>query len=226
MKPNDGDRQLLLQLVEAISPGAFLEVSSGQAAIDADDALIQQLTDNPSSSRKLRIWENQNCLVTTKRIARHERFVAAAEHSAKKGWPVYVRSTGGSTVVHRPGILNVSLAKVLPKTKVRPDDTYKELLEMLVEALKKLGVSAKTGFVENSYCDGRYNICVGDKKIAGTASRIVRRKGLAIYLCHASITVYGSVFHDVELVREFGSSFITDCEINPVQHVSLRNLRK
>lgn len=201
-----------------------MEFSSGQAAIDADDVLIEQLIDHPPGARKLRIWENQNCLVTTRRIARHNWFESAAAHSAKYGWPVHVRSTGGTTVVHRPGILNVSLAMVSKKTNVQPDDSYQELTKLLIGSLSKMGVFANSGFVQNSYCDGRYNICVGGKKIAGTASRIVRRNGKAISLCHASIIVYGPVADDVDLVRTFEAYSNMDCDIRIDRHLSIKSV--
>lgn len=224
MKSYNNDRQLLLQLVEAISPDTFLEISSGQAAIDYDNMLIEHLVDQPQGVRKLRIWENRNCLVTTKRMARQKWFAKAAEQSAKRGWPVYVRSTGGTTVVHRPGILNVSLSNVSKLTNVRPNDTYQELAKLLIGALEKMGIKATCGYVQNSYCDGRYNICFDGRKMAGTASRILRRNGKTLYLCHASLVIYGSVFLDVELVRQFESHAGTMSDIRLDRHISVKSV--
>lgn len=210
--------------MEAISPGAILETASGQEAIDEDDNLIEGLANCPPGCSKLRVWENQNCLVTTKRIARHQEFVAAAERARKKGWPVHIRSTGGTTVVHRPGILNVSLATVSHHRIVQPSDTYEALLNLIIGGFANLGIAARAGFVANSFCDGRYNVCVDNKKIAGTASRIIRRSGNHIHLCHASIMVYGSICYDVELVREFEAEPLTNREISIASHISLQRL--
>lgn len=218
------DRQLLLRVAEAISPGAAVEACSGQAAIDADDDLIEQLAGQPVGISTLRIWENNNCLVTTKRMARQQGFAMASERSRVSGWPVYIRSTGGSTVVHRPGILNVSLATISPHQICRPFDSYEELLKVVINGLSRLGVKADVGFVAQSYCNGRFNIHVDNRKIAGTASRIVRRGGKPIYLCHCSITVYGPIFRDVKLVNEFEAKLVRDRECNLDRHNSLDRL--
>ncbi|MEP3467728.1 MAG: hypothetical protein ABJN65_17030 [Parasphingorhabdus sp.] len=159
--------------------------------------------------------------MTTKRIARLSDFRKSANRSAQKGWPVYVRSTGGTTVVHRPGVLNVSLAVVSNNSEPRPDESYAEFTKLLVSGLERIGIEATTGSVSGSYCDGRFNICVAGRKLAGTASRIVRREGKAIHLCHGSLTVYGCPRKDSGLVSHFENGLGIDQCLDPTSHVSL-----
>ncbi|ATW05003.1 hypothetical protein [Sphingorhabdus sp. YGSMI21] len=197
------ERDLVRRLARAISPGTPIETCSGQRAIDDEDALIDRVATQPSGSSCLRIWENRNCLVTTRPVARRAGFAEAADASARSGWPVHVRSSGGSTVIHRPGILNITLAVAAGNQPVQPEASYQGLIRLLQDALGKLYIDATVGPVEGSYCDGSYNLCLNGRKIAGTASRIVRRQGQTAYICHASIAVYGSPERDIALIRKF-----------------------
>ncbi len=115
----------------------------------------------------------------------------------------------------------MSLAVVSNRSEMRPDESYKEFTQLLVRGLERLGIEAATGSVSGSYCDGRFNICVSGRKLAGTASRIVRREGKAIHLCHGSLTVYGSPRKDSSLVSHFESGLGIDQCIDPTSHVSL-----
>ncbi|WP_417618127.1 lipoate--protein ligase family protein [Parasphingorhabdus sp.] len=198
-----GERDLVRRLAQAISPETAVQQCAGQQAIDDDDDLIDQVAALPPGSSRLRIWENQNCLVTTRPIARRKAFPEAAEFSARSGWPVHVRSSGGSTVIHRPGILNISLAVAAGAKPVPPDASYDALITLLQAGFRKLHIEPFVGSIAGAYCDGNYNLCLNNRKIAGTASRIIRRNDQTAYICHASITVYGSADSDIAHIRNF-----------------------
>ncbi|VWX57251.1 lipoyl protein ligase domain-containing protein [Sphingorhabdus sp. 109] len=218
------ERALVRHLARAISPETEIEICSGQQAIDRDDALIEKVAAFPPGASCIRIWENHNCLVTTRRIARRAAFAEAVAASAQSGWPVYVRSSGGSTVIHRPGILNISLAKAAGADIVQPETSYDDLLLMLRDGLQKLGIEPSIGAIKGAYCDGKYNLCLNGRKIAGTASRIVRRKQQTVYLCHASIAVYGSPMRDISLISAFEQNMGLDHIYAPSSHTTLIEL--
>ena len=219
-----GERDLVHRLARAISAETAIENCSGQQAIDDDDALVEKVAALPAGSSCLRIWENRNCLVTTRPVARRDNFIAAANLSARSGWPVHVRSSGGSTVIHRPGILNISLAVAAGTRRVQPNASYADLIDLLQTAFQKLHIDAAVGPIAGAYCDGNYNLCLKDRKIAGTASRIVRRHNQTAYICHASISVYGSPDSDISLIRNFERKVGLNHEYAISSHTTLANM--
>jgi octanoyl-[GcvH]:protein N-octanoyltransferase len=218
------ERELVRRLARAISPGTPIENCSGQRAIDEEDALIDRVAALPSGSSCLRIWENRNCLVTTRPVARRAGFAQAAGASARSGWPVHVRSSGGSTVIHRPGILNISLAVAAGNQPVQPDASYKGLIKLLQAGFQKLHVEPLIGPIAGAYCDGNYNLCLNGQKIAGTASRIVRRHSQIAYICHASIAIYGSPERDICLIKNFEKGVGLENAYTMSSHATLANI--
>lgn len=119
-----------------------------------------------------RLWENGRALVVTAREQRLPSFAAAAAESAAEGWPVVLRDSGGTAVPHGPGILQVSL--LLPQSRLSAhalEGIYRALCEPVRSALGAWGVDSDYGEVPGSFCDGRFNLVSGARKIAGTSQR-------------------------------------------------------
>lgn len=129
------------------------------------------------------------CLVATLRESRMPGFEAARKTLAAQGWPVVVRCSGGTCVPQGAGVLN--LAILHPKVKGwLLEDGYRLLCDLLLELLAAYGLDATTGEVPGSFCDGRYNLQVAGKKLAGTAQRWAGgSKDCAAVLAHACLLV-------------------------------------
>ena len=69
--------------------------------------------------------------------------------------------------------------------------------------LQEYGIAAVTGAARGSFCDGRYNVLVGGRKIAGTAQRRVERRGGGALLAQATLLVAP----DLELITRVVSAF-------------------
>lgn len=126
----------------------------------------------PVPAPLFRVWTNRRSLVATKREKRLGRFEAAAEASARRGWPVVLRDSGGTIVPHTPGTLLLTL--ILPRRAAPEpgaDVVYQWVCAPVIEALARLQVEATYGTVPRSFCDGRYNLVVQGRKIAGTSQR-------------------------------------------------------
>lgn len=103
---------------------------------------------------------------------------------------VQVRASGGGLVPQGPGIWNVSL--VWPVRDVGQLDTgeiYRFLCARLANALRELGIFAEPGSVNGSFCDGRFNLAVGGRKLVGTAQAWKRIQQQQIVLAHAVVLV-------------------------------------
>ena len=141
------------------------------------------------------IGQGVRCLVASRREARLPGFEQARQMLAEKGWPVVVRPTGGTCVPQGPGMVNLSLVHPkLPGWQL--EDGYRLVCALLQRLLAGYGLQADTGEVPGAFCDGRYNLRVGGRKLVGTAQRWAggdRRQ--AAVLVHACLLV------DVDLVE-------------------------
>lgn len=129
------------------------------------------------------------CLVATVRESRMPNFEAARQVLAALGWPVVVRCTGGSCVPQGPGVINLSI--LYPKVKGwHLEDGYRMLSDLLQKLLAEYGLDAMIGEVPDSFCDGRYNLQVGGRKLVGTAQRWAGgSRDSAAVLAHACLLV-------------------------------------
>ncbi len=107
-----------------------------------------------------------------------------------------VRASGGGLVPQGPGLANLSLVWCSSAAPTCSDAVYRALCAGLQRALARIGLVATTQAVEGSFCDGRYNLAVDGRKIAGTAQAWRRIEGRQVVLAHALLIVDA----DVELL--------------------------
>ncbi len=118
--------------------------------------------------------------------------------SAKSGWPVGFRLSGGTAVAQHPGILNVSL--FLQHSKLSLEEAFDSLTVLLACGFAAFGIEVDAGLVAGACCDGRHNLRWRDRKLAGTAGAV--RTGIhgQAVLVHAAIAVAADLEHDLEAV--------------------------
>lgn len=208
-------------LAAALSSGTAIEAGQGREAIDADADRLADLLNGDAAARGLRLWTNIRCLVTTRRFAALPTFAGAAAASAVRGWPVHVRTSGGTTVAHRPGMLNVSAFDAWIDDGRDVTKAFERFCDRLVAALRSVGVDAGMGWVPFSHCDGRFNLTVAGRKIGGTASLVRRRGATVAMLAHASIWVEGDVTSDLEAVERFERDIGCGAEYTRCAHASI-----
>jgi lipoate-protein ligase A len=101
---------------------------------------------------------------------RHVRLDAVCAAFAARGCPVWLRRSGGGVAPQGPGILNLSLAwPVAGAPGAQFDRVYAQLCGVLTRALSALHIDAQPRPVARAFCDGRFNLAVGARKIAGAA---------------------------------------------------------
>jgi octanoyl-[GcvH]:protein N-octanoyltransferase len=196
------------------------------AAIDdldmtGDATMLDDALDARIASGRMRIWRGAQRLVVSPRLARLPRFAVAAEYSAHHGWPVAVRLSGGTTVVHRTGILNVSRVDIAEGRGIDAEQGYRALCTSIVAALAQLDIHADIGTVAGSHCDGRHNIRWNDRKLAGTSAAIRQRNGRTACLTHANIAVMGDVVGDVAAIAAFERWIGLDALYDPDAHTTV-----
>jgi len=137
------------------------------------------------------LWEAPLGLVAPSSYRRYARLAQIQADFARRGVAVELRPSGGGVVPQGPGNLNMSLAfPVSQPIGSLSDAIYQHLCAILQAALAGLGIRAEARAVAGSFCDGRYNLAVGGRKIAGTAQYWRRREanGHAV-LAHAVLLV-------------------------------------
>lgn len=100
-----------------------------------------------------------------------------------------VRASGGGLVPQGPGLANLSLVWRSSVAPTYSDAVYRAVCAGLQRALAQVGVDATMQAVEGSFCDGRYNLAVDGRKIAGTAQAWKRVDGQQVVLAHALLIV-------------------------------------
>lgn len=134
------------------------------------------------------LWRGAAGFVVPRSYERRPHWQAARAASAAEGWPVNVRASGGGIVPQGAGLWNLSLLwPVETGSPVDTDAVYRSFTDGLAAALARLGVAAVTQAVSGSFCDGRYNLAVGGRKLVGTAQAWRRVDGQRVVLAHAVI---------------------------------------
>jgi octanoyl-[GcvH]:protein N-octanoyltransferase len=95
---------------------------------------------------------------------------AAREH----GFAPVLRLAGGRAAVYHEGTLACSWAVRDRRPAVRTTARFAELAELLVRALRQLGVDARVGEVPGEYCPGAWSVNArGRTKLAGIGQRLI-----------------------------------------------------
>lgn len=107
----------------------------------------------------LRFWINDPVLVMGR--FQKEEFEAKLDYLKKHNIPLLRRSTGGGTVYHDHGTLNISFCKPSKPTLKQGQKDSTILVSWIAEALSVLGFQVRQ--------DERNALFIGDKKILGSA---------------------------------------------------------
>jgi lipoate-protein ligase A len=138
------------------------------ANLALEEALVRAAPPRPL----LRIWQNGACVVIGRgqRVWREVNMAACAASAV----PVLRRASGGGTVYHDLGNLNISL--VVPG---RVPGLAAELATLLAAVVGRLGLRASTGST------GGRGVFIGSAKVSGLASQVTRDGTVA----HATLLV-------------------------------------
>jgi lipoate-protein ligase A len=134
------------------------------------------------------LWCAPPGFVVPRKLTRLSEWQSAL--AAQPAGSVQIRSSGGGLVPQGPGVWNLSLAFADPALQPRDAESiYLELCERLARALATLGIRAAPQAVPGSFCDGRFNLASGGRKLVGTAQAWRRIAGRQAVLAHAVIVV-------------------------------------
>lgn len=137
-----------------------------------------------------RLWRGEPGWAVPRSYTRSPGWAGWQARCAAEGTPVQVRASGGGLVPHGPGLWNLSLVWRSGQAEpVLADAVYRVLCERLADTLAALGVQASAQPVDGSFCDGRWNLAAGGRKLVGTAQAWRRIAGVPVVLAHAVIVL-------------------------------------
>jgi lipoate-protein ligase A len=199
------------------------DLDDGQRNADLDGEIGKKVAAGEQKPT-LRIWRaaHRPGIAVSRKDVASDRGQEAMRALVEDGWQVTVRQTGGTAVPQGDGVIHVSY--ILPRSfhAVTTDAYYRLLCQPFIDWLADFGVKATTGALAGSYCDGTYNVLVGDKKLIGTAQ--AWRGGLAgmasrhpgYVLAHACLMVNVDFAWSTNLINRFyqmaGNDYRVDVE--------------
>lgn len=167
-----------------------------------EEAILEEFI-KTASTPLIRVWENPELSVVLGRGEKTEQQVNL-DACKKKDVPVLRRVSGGGTVVHGQGNLNLSffLPWEFSEDLKSIPASYQLILGWVKEAIRKsTGVSLEL----NGTCD----LCLGEKKVSGTAQARKR---------------YG-LLHHLTLLLDFDLKAISDFLREPLKRPDYRSDR-
>ena len=195
-----------------------MDFTTIEAGLEAELQMLERARETGQSLAA--IWTCRNrALVLPEPMARSPHFQKAARNSAKAGWPVVARRTGGGITPQGPGVVNLTLAfQRSDRTSPTVADCYRKICDPLLSTVSSFGVLAKSGAVANSFCDGDHNLHIAGQKFVGTAQRW---RGSAV-LCHALILTDIDLQPAVSAIQDLSTGLTRPEYFDPLAHTTLK----
>jgi len=160
------------------------------------DAAIAQYVGEGLVPPTIRLWRPGRCLAVGRLDTRLPRFEGAVSRLKSQGIAVIRRLSGGKAVWQDESYLNFS---VIAPRNMKVPEAYMRFSEGVRVGLRRLGIESTFGHVEGSFCDGPYDLAVGEKKLVGTAQ--VQKRGYIIV--HGTILVDCDLAETIAKISEF-----------------------
>lgn len=200
-----------------------LSVAEGLAL---EETLLESICHGESSFGLVAWSPRDRALVMPRRHGRLAGFPEARAALENRGWPIHFRSTGGTPVPQSEAVINVALA-----LRCRADGSaahlewgYQRLGAPWCDWLHALGVcDANLGAAPGAYCDGRFNVRIGERKLVGTAQRWRRVRGCRdmAMLAHGAMQVGNTPEALVGVVNAFQAAIGDPERFSTSRHVAL-----
>lgn len=165
----------------------------------AFDDTFSESVGKDASPNVVRTWIHQHTVI----LGIHDSRLPHLDEGIRfltdtKGYNAIVRNSGGLGVVLDQGILNISLM-FKGKTETSIDEAFSVMYLLISKMFENENETIETFEITHSYCPGKFDLSIRNKKFAGISQRRVRG-GIAvqIYLC-----VEGSGSERAQLMKDF-----------------------
>lgn len=210
--------------------GALMRLSPQEAR--AHEAEMLDRVARRETDLEILVWSTHPCFVAPSASARLAGFEAGKARVEALGLPLHLRETGGDLMPQGPNVVTATIAFAASNGgSFGVAAAYDRLCQPLLDLLRACGVAACCGSVPDAFCDGRFNIAVGGRKLAGTAQRWRTRRrpvgpeqaGVAV-LAHAAVFVTADFRPYVDAANAFYAACGLDRRVRAEAHVALADL--
>lgn len=147
----------------------------GRASLDTafSHALLREVAQGRAPAC-LRVYRPDDVLAFSLLDRRASGFSAAVEVAGELGFEAVLRLAGGRAALFHRDSLAFAWCRPDPDPRAGIETRYREISDLLVRALRAVGVDARVGEVPGEYCPGRYSVNArGRVKLAGVGQRLV-----------------------------------------------------
>lgn len=151
-----------------------MEIRRGRAStIEADQAETAAVVDAGAAGRTAaaRVWRPHRQVAFGRRDARSDGYDRARERANQRGFPATTRDVGGRAVAFSGQTVAFVAAVPVDGARGGIKRRYDAATDLLLSALSDLGVDARPGEPDRSFCPGSHSV-QADGKLAGLAQRV------------------------------------------------------
>jgi octanoyl-[GcvH]:protein N-octanoyltransferase len=170
------------------------------------------------------IWRSQRALIVARGQTRWSNFEKVAAELTEMGWPVLVRRSGGGAFPICRGTVQIAMMATYADLGMSMDGVYDRLGFLIGSALTDFGIAACVGDTLGAFCDGRHDLIVAGRKIAGLAQHWrLCGGGERFITAAASVLVEADVDELVGIVDRFHAMCGQAIDIRPEAMTTVRH---
>lgn len=141
-------------------------------AIGLERRLLDSVKEAPAGTCAGLVWRTPKAIIVPRGLPSRDYYAKASAAAEAHGFTLHERDTGGDLTPQSEGVVNLSLAYRLDGKQASIAEAYVALTDPVLAFLKTTyGISARTASIPGAFCDGAYNVAIGDRKLAGTAQK-------------------------------------------------------
>lgn len=171
---------------------AVRTVRGRATSLEADRTVVEALTDAVATTGvpAIRAWTPHRQVAFGRRDARADGYERARQRAEAHGYPPIERSVGGRAVAYTGSTVAFAVIVPTPTPRQGTGARYDVATTGVVRALRSLGVSARRGEPDASFCPGEHSVQARGK-ISGLAQRIQREtarvSGIVVVDAHEEV---------------------------------------
>ena len=147
-----------------------------RAALDTavSRALLRQVASG-TEPETLRVYTPADVVAFGPQDTRAEGYAAATAAARAQGFEAIERLAGGRAAVFHGG--TIAFSWTMPDGTPRDDvmERFDEAADIMMRALRRLGIDARVGEVAGEYCPGQHSVNArGERKLMGVGQRLIR----------------------------------------------------
>lgn len=199
-------------------------------ALARERALLDSVKTAPPRTCAALVWRTPKAIIVPRGLPSRDYYAKAAAAAEALGFALHERDTGGDLTPQSEGVVNLSLVYRLDGKRASISEAYLQLTNPVLAFLKhSYGINAGTASIPGAFCDGAYNVAIGERKLAGTAQKwkLLGGEGdqrRVSVLGHIAIMASNDLSPALAALNAFYAASGSDRRVLPERHVTLRDV--